>query len=95
MGDHSLFEPKSEPGTPEFDEQWPAPDVSCIVEVKVVVASLVTLLSGVAVALLNAVQDSPGLLAGWPPWAQFVVLTAIPPALAFLAGYAKTSNRVE
>lgn len=64
------------------------------VESKVVAGSLVTLLAGVAVALLNAVQADSSVLAGLPPWAQFVVLAALPPVLAFAAGYARSSNRL-
>lgn len=76
------------------DHDLPEPDLSRVVEVKVVVSAVVTLLLSVVVAWLNAAQDSPGLLAGWPPWAQFLLLTAIPPLLTGLAGYWKGSNRV-
>ncbi len=64
-----------------------------VVEAKVTVASLVTLAASVVFALLNAVQESPGVLAGVPSWLQFVLIVAIPPVSAFAAGYAKPSNR--
>lgn len=65
-----------------------------VVEAKVWASTLVTLAASVGVALLNAVQDNPALLGGLPEWVQFVVLAAVPPVLAFLAGYVKASNRV-
>lgn len=63
------------------------------VEIKVVVASLITLLAGCVVALLNAVQADSSILGALPPAAQFVVLAIIPPVLSFAGGYVKTSNR--
>lgn len=80
MGDHTLEEPE--------------PDVSRTVEVKVVVATAVTLGAGVTYAVLDAVQADPSVLEVLPPWLRFVVLAALPPVLAFLAGYRMPSNRV-
>ena len=44
--------------------------------------------------LLDAVQADTSVLDGLPVWLRFVVLAALPPALAFLAGYRQPSNRV-
>lgn len=64
------------------------PDTSGTVETKVKVAATVALLVGVGVALLNAVQASPGLIAFLPPTAQALVLAVIPPVLVFAAAWA-------
>lgn len=69
----------------------PTPDV---VESKLVAASIITLLAGIAVALLNAVQADSSILGSLPPAVQFVILAAIPPVLSFAAGYVQHSNRV-
>lgn len=76
------------------DHEAPAPDVAKLVEVKLVAATAVTLLAGVAYAVIDAVQDSPEVLDGLPPWLRFVMIAALPPVLAFLAGYRTPSNRV-
>lgn len=97
MGDHEL-QPVDPPRdvAPEapLPGTWAPVDTSKLVEVKLVVASLVTLAASCGIALLNAVQASPGLLAGLPSWLQFVLIAIGPPVLAFLLGYAKPSNRV-
>ena len=72
----------------------PTGDVSTKVEAKVTAASLVTLLASLALALLNALQTDSSILGGLPPALQFVLITIIPTLATFLAGYAKTSNRV-
>ena len=64
------------------------------IEVKVVVASLLTLLCGVAYAVIDAVSHSPHILDGLPEWSRFVILAAVPPVLTFLGGYATPSNRM-
>lgn len=69
----------------------PTPNV---VESKVKASTLAALLASIAVAVLNGVQDTPGLLAPLPPIAQTVILLLVPPLLAFAAGYATPSNRV-
>ncbi len=86
MGDHELFEPVTPP--------VPAEDKARLIEVKVVVSALVTLLASVAFAVLNAVLADNSILGGLPGWVQFVILAAAPPVLAFLAGYRVPSNRV-
>lgn len=68
--------------------------VARVVEVKVIVSSLITLFAGVVVGILNAVQADSSILGSLPAWLQFVLLAALPPVLAFAAGYAKESNRV-
>lgn len=82
MPDHAAFDP-------------PAVDASDkTIEAKVVASSLVTLVASLVVAWLNALQAQPDLLGSLPPVWQFVILTAVPPVLAFAGGWAKTSNRV-
>ncbi|GEL17704.1 hypothetical protein [Pseudonocardia asaccharolytica] len=83
MGEHSWV------GDDAPDHAPPA-----VVEAKVWASTLVTLAASVGVALLNAVQDQPTLLGGLPPWLQTLLLALVPPLLAFVAGYAKRSNRV-
>lgn len=68
--------------------------VEKVVEVKVIVAALFALFCSIAVAVLNGLQEKPDLIAGLPAWAQFVILTAVPPIATFLSGYRTTSNRV-
>ena len=65
-----------------------------LIEIKVVVSALVTLLASVALAVLNAVMADSTILGGLHPTAQFIALAAIPPVATALAGYLKTSNRV-
>ncbi|AEA27940.1 hypothetical protein Psed_5815 [Pseudonocardia dioxanivorans CB1190] len=84
MPDHALTD----------DELAPTVAVDKTVEVKVVVSALVTLVAGVALSLLNALQTDSSILGGLPPWLQFVLITAIPPLATFAAGYAQPSNRV-
>jgi len=67
---------------------------SDVIEVKVVASSAATLLAGITIAVLNALQADSLLLATLPPWAQFAILAAAPPMLAFAAGFQKRSNRV-
>lgn len=54
---------------------------------KVVATTLGTTIVMVAVAILNAVQSSPGLLGSLPTPVQTVILVVIPSVLVFLAGY--------
>lgn len=61
------------------------------VEAKVKAAAVWALGGGlglsVLVAVLQAVLDSPDLLAGLPAWVQPLVVAAVTAALAFLGGY--------
>lgn len=82
MADYPLIEDDTATGPP------------AVVEAKVVASSLVALVVSVVVAALNAVQADSALLGGLPPWAQALILAVAPPLATFLAGYAKTSNRV-
>jgi hypothetical protein len=44
--------------------------------------------------VLDALAHHTEIFDALPEWLRFVVLAAIPPVLAFLAGYAVPSNRV-
>lgn len=57
------------------------------VERKVITGSIVALLVGGAVAVLNGLNGSQ-LLAALPPWAQALAAVLVPPAVSFLAQYA-------
>lgn len=101
MGDHEL--PDDTPAEPVVPEPEPAPvpppvpvvaAVQDVIESKVIVSSLVTLVAGCAAAVLNEVETNATLLGGLPPWAQALVLCLVPPLLTFAGGYATTSNRV-
>ena len=69
------------------------PDKSKVIEIKVVVAALVTLVASIAYAVIDAVSHTPHALDGLPEWSRFVIIAAIPPTLTFLAGYSVPSNR--
>lgn len=81
------------PGDPEATQPSRAVQ-SKRIEAKVVAATAATLLASVAFAVLDALAHHTEILDGLPDWARFVILAAIPPVLAFLAGYAVPSNRV-
>jgi hypothetical protein len=78
------------PDDPEFARV----EKSRTIEVKVIAATGATLLASVAFAVLDALAHHTEILDALPEWLRFVVLAAIPPVLAFLAGYAVPSNRV-
>lgn len=61
-------------------------------EIKVIFAAVLTLLASVTLAILNAVNANPALLGGLPAWLQFLIITVVPPVLAFLGGYLKPSS---
>lgn len=63
-----------------------------MVEVKVIASTAGAWLAGVAIALLNGVVADSSLLGGLPPWLQFIILMAATPTIAFLTGYAKSSQ---
>lgn len=58
------------------------------VESKVKWASIAAFVAGVVVAVLNTVQDNPGLLSALPKWAQALIIAIAPALVTFLAGYA-------
>lgn len=58
-----------------------------MVEHKVKWSTLATFAAGLAVAILNALQDNPGALDPLPKWAQGLILALAPALVAFLAGY--------
>lgn len=62
-----------------------------MVEVKVVAASAGTLVASMALAIVNAVSDSPGIIAGLPDGVEFVIIAVLPPLVAWLSGFAKSS----
>ena len=64
-----------------------------IVESKVKWSAVAAFAAGLVVALLNAVQDNPGVLEPLPGWAQFLVITLAPGLVTFLAGYAAPHTR--
>jgi type IV secretory pathway VirB2 component (pilin) len=64
------------------------------IERKVSVATAVAGGLGGLLAVLNAIQASPGLIAGLPKSWQSVIFIAVPLILVFAAGYAVPSNRV-
>lgn len=63
------------------------------VESKVKWATAATFVAGVLVAVLNVVQDNPGLLEPLPKWAQALVIALAPALVTFLAGYAAPHTR--
>jgi hypothetical protein len=56
-------------------------------ELKTIVGLLVAAAIGLVVAILNAVQDSPGILGALPTWLQSLLLVAIPIVLQWIAQY--------
>lgn len=61
--------------------------MAAAVEAKVRASTTITFLVGLALAVLNGVQEDASLLGPLPGWLQAVLLALVPPALAFLAGY--------
>ena len=57
------------------------------IETKVKASTTATFLVGLALAVLNGVQEDTSLLGPLPAWLQAPILAVVPPALAFLAGY--------
>jgi len=62
------------------------------IEIKVVLSTAGTLVASMILAIINAVSDNPSLLSGLPLWLQFVLITIIPPIIAFLTGYVTPSK---
>lgn len=61
--------------------------VSVPVEAKVKAASAVSLLVGIAIAVLNDITANNALLGSLPAWLQAVILALVPFGLVFLGGY--------
>lgn len=61
---------------------------------KVIASTSATLGIGIAIAVLNALQDHPDLIPG-PTWLQAVLLAIIPALLTFLVGYRASPGEVE
>jgi hypothetical protein len=62
------------------------------VETKVKSATFGTLVPSLLLAWLNAVAADNTVLSGLPPWLQFIIITALPPVITFLSGYATKSR---
>lgn len=58
------------------------------VETKVWASTVGALLAAAALAIVNGVTADSALLGSLPGWAQFVIILAVPPIVAFLSGYA-------
>lgn len=71
----------------------PAPDVprgrvpSEPIETKVIASSLLALAAAATVAVLNAAVADSALLGALPAWAQFIIVTIVPPIATAVAGY--------
>ena len=57
------------------------------VETKVKAATWMSFAAGLALAILTAVQDNPGVMAPLPKWLQVVLLALVPAVATFLAGW--------
>ncbi|WP_431870785.1 hypothetical protein [Nocardiopsis eucommiae] len=57
------------------------------IETKVTVASLGSLAAGVALAVITAFLAEPGAFGPLPEPVVFLLVAALPPVAAFLAGY--------
>lgn len=57
------------------------------VEKKTAVGVLVTALIGFLIAVLNGVQDNPGMLGSLPVLLQGLILTVVPALVTFVAQY--------
>lgn len=62
------------------------------IEIKVILSTVGTLVASMILAIMNAVSDNPSLLSRLPFWLQFVLITIIPPVIAFLTGYLTPSK---
>lgn len=58
------------------------------IERKVKTSTWTALAASLALAVINAVQEQPGVLEPLPPWTQFLVIAVLPPLATFLGGYA-------
>lgn len=58
------------------------------IELKVWASTVASLVAGVVLAVLEAFTAQPALLEGLPGWARFLIITASPALVTFLAGYA-------
>jgi hypothetical protein len=83
--------------TPDVDPEATQPSrvvQSQKIERKVSVATAVAGTLGGLLAVLNAIQASPGLIAGLPKSWQSVIFIAVPLILVFAGGWATPSNRI-
>lgn len=61
---------------------------------KMVASTAVTTVVGIVIALLNGLQANSAMLGDLPPWAQFVILLAIPPLLTGFSAYKASPGEV-
>lgn len=87
---HELNEPEDSGDQPNRLK----PDMSGVIERKVTAATIAAGLLGGVLAVLNAVQSNPGLIAGLPKSWQGVIFVVVPLILIFLAGWSTPSNRI-
>jgi hypothetical protein len=81
MADHELIEP-----APKLVTEGISP--------KAVAATVVSVLVGIAVAVLNAVQENPSLLGPLPVWAQGVILALVPAVITALSAFLSSPGTV-
>ena len=56
---------------------------------KVILSTVGSLLAGIVLAVLLAVQDGSLDLAGLPPWLSALITIVLPPVVSFVGGYVK------
>lgn len=61
---------------------------------KALAATVVSVLVGVAVAALNAVQEDPSLLGPLPVWVQGVILAVVPALISLVSVYSASPGVV-
>lgn len=59
-----------------------------IIELKVISMTIAATAAGGGAAILNDLQADHSLLGSTPSWLQALILTAAPPAVTFLTGWA-------
>jgi hypothetical protein len=72
----------------------PPDDRSKTIERKVTACTLAATALGGLLAVLNAVQNNPGLIAGLPKEWQSIIFIVVPLILIFATGWTTPSNRI-
>jgi hypothetical protein len=72
----------------------PAVTVTEGISPKALAATIVSVLVGIAVAALNAVQEQPSLLGPLPVWVQGVILAVVPAVITALAAFRASPGSV-
>ena len=57
---------------------------------KVWLSTIGSLIAGIVLAILMAIQDGSLDLAGLPTWLSAVITVILPPVIAFISGYVKS-----